>query len=263
MLIKDLNDKIKSKATIGFLKFVNEYIKEKPAEIITQTYSDLKEAFEAVDEAEAISFRRAIEYDLPFTIINTESGLKWQHKVFNVSIDKFMKDATHFLKVCEDINKAIARNEKVKALMFLVPEEWRNETTQRVIAEFSSRDSFFIKSNIEFTNKQKPKTYAGFLKYALKNDLAKDMRSREEKLNEIAENYEAIKNSKQENIDKVNKEFAEVEAREDYKELRQKCIENYLSKFPKNEFTQAVLSNNMAINGMIINYIETGSFTTD
>lgn len=265
MLIKDIGDSITSKSTLGFLKFVNEYINNnsKPTDIITQTYNDLKEAFEVMNKGEAISFRRAIEYDVPFTIINTENGLKWQHKTFNIGVDKFMKDATHFLRICEDIEKSIARNEKIKTLLYFVPIEYRNEMTQKVLADFSSRDSDWIRSNIEYTNKQKPKTYVGFLRYALKNDLAKDTRQHEQQLNEIAENYEKIKKSKQENIDKVNKEFAEAEAREDYKELKAKCIETYLTRFPKNEFTQMVLNNNMAINGMIINYLETGFFLTE
>lgn len=265
MLIKDIGEKITSKPTIGFLKFVNDYINNnsKPADIITQVYNDLKEAFESNHQAEAISFHRAIEYDVPFTIINTENGLKWQHKTFNVGVEKFMKDATLFLRICEDIEKSIERNEKVKALMFFVPAEHRNEFTQRVIGNFASRDSEWVKSNIEFTNKQKPKTYSGFLQYALKNDLAKNDRKHAEQLNQIAQNYENIKASKQITIDKVTKEFADLEARADYKELRAKCIDNYLSRFPKNDITQMVLDNDMAINGMILYYLDTGKFTME
>ena len=219
VIIKDL----KSKYAIALYELLKDYkeIKELIIEIdkfrklmgikenqytMFSTFRDkvINRAVSEINESEKIDFK--VEYEL------RKSGRKYSHIKFLIK-----KIAKKEIK-----NQAIIESNKLDYLINLVNKEFQSETIKKILLKaINEHDIEYIKSQIEYTNKQESiNNYIAYLKKAIKEDYA-DYQNKAERERKAKEEREKIRKQEEE-YKKRLKELLEIK-----KQIEEECEKEF------------------------------------
>jgi len=220
VIVNLLNEKNYQTGMWGLLKFISQ----KATDYKTPNALNTTEANKLIAAALDCSIVtnqiiiKSLQNNKKFRI--TGSPPRWEYIVIGADINQFYRDAAAFLESILQDHRRQQRYNEAKITLDKLPVTYQTTSVLELMVEYWDRGKEYVESNIMYCMSKKPETIAGFLKYSLKNDGARDHREIEKKQIAIAAQQARQAAEEKQAKDKLSWRLEALKQRADYDDLR-------------------------------------------